>query len=408
MIKNTLLGLDIGTTKISAAILGYDLEGQAHLLGTGISDSKGIKKGFVSNLDKLIDSISKAVQAAEDNAGEKVRRVVVNISGPSLVGKSQDGLIFLSRRGREITKRDVKKVIDTTRHISYTMEKDLLYAVPQEFTIDEEQNVEDPIGLFGTKLEVRLYVITALTTHIQNISKAVNYAGYDLVDIVPTSVAAASGLLRKEDKIDGTVIVDIGGGVTELAVFKEETFRFFDSIGVGGMDLTSCLSSHYKVPFASAEMIKKHYGGISKEDLKKEENNIFDIDDRQIVIRSGELNSLLKERFDEIFHILQDRLKRSEYTSRLIPNIVVTGGSALLHGALESFEERFKIRVRMGNVTGVMGDPSILNNPIYSAAISIAKYGLDKEKRPKGHSFKDRFFIIDTFYKFRDFLEDYF
>ncbi|MEE8360377.1 MAG: cell division protein FtsA [Candidatus Omnitrophota bacterium] len=408
MANTTLLGLDIGTTKICASILAYDAQDQAHLLGTGISDSKGIKKGFVSNLDKLIDSISKAAQAAEDKAGVKARRVVANISGPSLVGRLQDGLIFLSRRGREITKRDVKKVIDTTKHISYTMEKDLLYAVPQEFTIDEAQNVEDPVGLFGTKLKVRLYVITALTTHIQNIAKAVNYAGYDLVDIVPTTVAAASGLLRKEEKTDGAVIIDIGGGVTELAVFKEETFRFFDSINVGGMDLTSCLSSHYNIPFASAEMIKRHYGGISKDDLKKDENNILDIGDRQIVIKSGELNSLLKERFDEIFHILKERLKGSGYYDNLIPSIIITGGSALLHGALESFEDRLKIRVRMGSITGVKGDPSILNNPLYSAAISIAKYGLDKEKARKGHSLKDRFFIVNTFHKFRDFLEDYF
>ena len=408
MPKNILLGLDLGTTKICASILAHDAQGQAHLLGTGISDSKGVKKGFVSNLDKLIDSISKAAQAAEDKAGAKAQRVVANISGPSLVGRLQDGLIFLSRRGREITKRDVKKVIDTTKHISYTMEKDLLCAVPQGFTIDEAQNVEDPVGLFGTKLEVTLYVITALTTHVQNISKAINYAGYDLVDIVPTTVAAASGLMRKEDKTAGAAIVDIGGGITELAVFKEETFRFFDSISVGGMDLTSCVSSHYNIPFASAEMIKRHYGGISKDDLKKDEKNIFDIDDRQIVIKSNELNLLLKERFDEIFHIVKDRLKGSGYSDKLIPNIIVTGGSALLHGALESFEDRFKIRVRMGSVTGVKGDPSILNNPTYSAAISIAKYGLDKEKRPKGRSLKDRFFILDTFHKFRDFLEDYF
>ncbi|MFH1753650.1 MAG: cell division protein FtsA [Candidatus Omnitrophota bacterium] len=408
MKNNTVLGLDIGTTKVCAAILGFGPEGKPHLLGTGISDSKGINKGFVSNLDKLIDAISKAGQSAEDQAGIKAARAVANISGPSLVGKPQDGLMLLSRRGREITKRDVKKVIDATKHVSFTMEKDLLYAVPHEFTIDEAQTVEDPIGLFGTKLKVKLYVITALTTHIQNISKAVTYSGYDLSDIVPATVAAASGLLNDEEKINGAAIVDIGGGVTELAVFKEEAFRFFDSVSVGGMDLTSCLSSHYRVPFASAEMIKRHYGGISEGDLKKDEKNIFDIDDRQIVIKSAELNGLLKERFGEIFHILQDRFKASGYSDKNIPSIVVTGGSSLLHGALESFEERFKMRVRMGSVTGVTGDPSMLNNPVYSAALSIAKYGLEKQKRPKVHGLKEKFFIIDTFYKFREFLEDYF
>jgi cell division protein FtsA len=406
--RNVLLGLDIGTSKVCAALLDATPEGEMRLLSTGLADSKGINKGFVSNLDKLIDSIGKAVQSAEESAGLKAHRVVANISGASVAGKSHEGLIFLSRRGREIKKRDVRKAIDTTKHISYTMEKDLLYAVPQEFTIDETHEVENPVGLFGTKLKVKLYVITALTSHVQNISKAVNYAGYELIDIVPTSVAAASGILKDEERAEGVIVIDMGGGVTELAIFHDSTFKFFDSVNVGGMDLTSSLSSRFKVPFGNAEMIKMHYAGISKEDLKKDQKNIFDIDNKHIVIKSDEMNSVLKERFDEIFHVLQERLKPSGYSDLSIPNIVVTGGCALLHGALESFENRFNTRVRMGNVSGVTGDPAALNSPVYSAAISIAKYGLNKYKRPRSYRFKDKYFIVDTFHKFREFLDDYF
>jgi cell division protein FtsA len=406
--RNTITGLDIGTSKICAAITELPREGSPRVLGVGVADSRGINKGFVSSLDKLTDSISKAIHSAQESAGIKAHRVVANISGASVSGNLQEGLMLLARRGREIKKRDVRKVVENTKNVSLTMEKDLLCAVPQEFIVDDSHEVEDPLGLYGTRLKVRLYVVTAQTTHVQNISKAVNYAGYELVDIAPTPLASASGMLSRQARKDGVILIDIGGGVTEVSVFKNGIFKFFDSVNVGGMDLTSTISSHFKVPFEYAETIKRQYGGVSLEDMNKDQENIFDADSRHIVVKSNEINKILDSRFDEIFHILSERLKGCGWAKGTISNITVTGGGALLHGALESFERRFDMPVNMGSIESVSAEPGIASNPVYAAAISLGKYGLEKNRRPARHIFRDKFFIMDTFYKFRELIEDYF
>jgi len=406
--KKMITGLDIGTTKICAVMLGVEPSGDVRLCGVGTSPARGITKGFVSNLDKLIDSIAKAVSEAEGKAGVKAHHVVTNISAASLTGKINEGLIPLSRRGREITKRDIRKAIDTTKNISLSMEKDFLYCSPHEFVIDDDHEVEDPLGLFGTKLKIKLYVVTALATHMQNISKAVSYAGYEVVDILPTTVAYRSNMLADEKMGGYSVIIDIGGGVTEIAVFLNDTLKFLNSVNVGGMDLTSRLSAHFKIPFASAEEIKKKHGSILAEDLNNDEKNIFDIENRHVVIESREMNNLLKERFDEIFHILKERLNVSGCLQGAAPNILVTGGSALMHGALESFDDLLNFHVKMGRVSGIKGEPSILNNPAYAAALSLAKHGIENKKSPHASRRRSSSLLIDSFQKFREMLEEYF
>lgn len=406
--RNSIVGLDIGTSKICAAIAARDGAGKDRLIGIGTADAKGINKGFVSNLDKLVDSINKAVQSAEDASGVKARYVVSNISGASVSGKTQEGLIPLARHGREITKRDIKKVIETTRSVSLTMEREILYAVPQEFIVDDNHGVEDPLGLFGSRLKVRLYVVTAQTAHVQNISKAVNYAGYELIEVIPTSIASASAMLQDKDKDDGTIMVDMGGGITEIAIFYSSMLKFLDSVNVGGMDLTARLSARFNIPFSNAEIIKKSYGAVSESDLKKDEKNAFDIGNRRVVVNTSDMNTLLRERLDEIFFILQDRIKSSSTLTPPIPNLVITGGSALLGGALEAFEALFNMHTRLGRICMMDGNPSTLANPAYTAAICLAKYGLNRHVTPKSGFLKGRSFVVDTALKFKEMLDEYF
>jgi len=406
--RKIITGLDIGTSKICAAIGEFGSDGRAEIRGVGIADARGINKGFVSNLDKLVDSIAKAIHGAEDKAGIKAHNVIANISGASVIGRINEGLMPLSRRGREITKRDVRKVVEITRNISLTLEKDFLYASPQEYIIDDNDGVENALGLFGSKIKVKLYVITVLATHIQNISKAISYAGYEPLSIIPTAVASASNILTDEDKANGVILVDVGGGITEIAVFYGGILRFLESVNVGGMDLTACLSAHFKIPFGNAEMIKKKYGSISKEDLRKDEKNIFDVDNRHVVVSSDIMNNLLKERFDEIFYVAKDRLKTADYFTASIPSLVVTGGSSLLNGAIESFEKLFGIPVKTWRANGITCNPTILSNPIYSAAVSLAKYGLDREAKPSRRSLRGNTFLLDNFQRFKEFLNEYF
>ncbi len=406
-VKKIITGLDIGTTGIRAAIAGADRDGGLRLLGAGMSEARGINKGFVANLDKLTDSISRAVRSAEDAAGVRAHRVSANISGASVAGGLHEGLVSLARRGREIKKRDVRRVIEGTKSISLTMEKDLLCAVPQEFVVDDSHEVEDPLGLYGAKLKVRLYVVTAQATHVQNLSKAVNYAGYDLSDLVPTPVAAAESLLSEREKRDGVILIDMGGGVTEISLFRGGTLRFFDSVNVGGMDLTSAIASHLKVPFRSAEAIKRHYGGVLPEDTVNRED-IMDVDSRHIVVNSRELSCLLRERLDEIFHIITERLSGRGRMSERATQITVTGSGALLHGALELFEKKFGLPVKTGSVSDISGEPAVLQNPAYAAAVSLAWYGLRGNRDPGRRALGDRLFIVDTFYRFREMIEDYF
>jgi len=403
--KNVIAGLDIGTSKICAAIAG-ESDVQDELLGLGVTQSKGINKGFVSNLDKLIDSISEALGAAQEKAGMKVQRVVADISGSSVSGNVHENVMFLSRRGREITKRDVKKALNSTRNTSMTMERDILFDAPHEFVIDDSHEAEDPVGLFGSKLKARLYVISALTTHVQNISKAVNYAGYELVDIIPGSVAASFGILKDEQKKDGSFLVDMGGGITEMALISNNRFQFLDSINVGGMDLTACISSHYKIPFGKAETVKRRYGAVSKEEIAKAQQNIIEFDDRQIVVKGDEMNRLLKKRFEEMFNIIRERLTSAK-TPAQFSRVVATGGGFLLQGAIESLEELLGAEVGLGHISGMKGDPAAFSNPIYSTAISLAKYGLHRYKR-KPIPIEGRIFFADLFSRFKNLMDEYF
>jgi len=406
--RNIITGLDIGTSKVCAAIVGISPEGRIKVRGIGLAEAKGINKGFVSNLDKLIDSVSAAVKAAEEEAGVKAHNVVTNISGSSVTGRLNEGLVHLSRRGREITARDITAAVETTKNISLTLERDFLYCAPQEFAVDDNAGVEDALGLFGTKLKVRLYVITALATHIQNISKAVSYAGYELTDVVPTLVAAATCMLRDEEKHGGVLVIDMGGGITELAIYKNGVLRFSDSVNVGGMDLTASLSAHFKISFEGAEMIKRECAGISKEDLSKEKKSIFDVDNRHVTVNSVIINNLLKERFDEIFYILNDRLRASEFFSDSMPAFVVTGGSSLLSGVHESFEGLLNIPLKRWRIEGIEADSSYLTNPVYSAAISLAKYGLNKYRSPRRIHSRGKSLLFDSVSRIRSFLDDYF
>lgn len=406
--KRIVTGLDIGTSKVCAAIVTRSEEDKAEILGVGITGARGVNKGFVSNLDKLVDSVSKAVQSAEEKAGLRAHEVVVNISGASVLAKTTESAILLSKRGREITRRDTKRAIDNARNMSLTMDRDLLYSVPLEFTVDDDHVVENPLGLFGTKLKVKLYAITALRTHIQNISKAVSYAGYELLDIIPGSVAIENGMLKEKERSNGAIVLDIGGGVTEVALFYNNIFRFLDSVNVGGMDLTSSLSSFLKVPFTNAEKIKRQCAAISDEELAKERESLFDVENRQVVVKSREVNAMMRERFDEISHILDERLRSSELARLPVSNVIVTGGGALMNGALERFEKAFNIHVRMGRVHGVVGDPGTVSNPRYSTSISLAKYGLDKFTKPKSRAYKGRVFVLDTVQRFREMLDEYF
>lgn len=406
--NNAITGLDIGTSKICAAIAAPADDGTPEILGTGLVDARGINKGFVSNLDKLIDSVCKAVRAAECQAGIKTHKVITNISGSSLAGVPSESVIHLSRRGREITRADVEKAVETARNVSLTLERDSLYCVTQEFMVDDSENLENALGLFGTKLKARLYVITALATHIQNISKAVSYAGYEPLEIIPTVIPAAEAILNEEETRSGAVMMDIGGGITELAIYKDGALRFFDTVNVGGMDLTAALSANLKVSFRTAEMIKKRTGSILKEDLSADKNSIYEADGRHITVESDITNAILKTRFEEILHILMERLKSSAYFTGSIPSLTVTGGGSLLHGVLEACEELSGMPLKRWRVGNVKADPSMLSNPVYSAAIAIAKYGLVKHKTCRRRSFAGAPILSNAFHKVRDFINDYF
>ncbi len=348
------------------------------------------------------------VGLAQEKAGVKAHYVVTNISGASVTGRAQEGLIPLARRGREITQRDINKAIATTKSISLSMERDLLYAIPQEFIVDDMHEVENPLGLFGTKLKARLYVVTAETAHVQNISKAISYAGYELLDMVPATIAAAASMLKDEDKTDGAIIIDVGGGITEMALICNGSLKYLESVNVGGMDFTARLSAHFKVPFRNAEIIKRNYGSISKEDLKKGQENIYEVDSKRIVLKSDIINNLLKERFEEIFQALHERFESSESSKLTIPKLIITGGSSLLSGVPESFEELFNIHSEVGYVSEVAGDPSLLANPVYSSAISLARYGLKKSPESTSRFLKGRLSAIDLFVKFKEMLDEYF
>ena len=266
-----VVGLDIGTTKICAMIGRRDGDGEAEIVGTGVTPSKGLRKGVVINLESTIDSVERAIEKAEEEAGVEVSRGLTGIAGGHIRGFNSRGVVGISRSSREVNRKDVERVINATKAVAIPLDQEVIHVIPQEFTVDDQDGVKNPIGMSANRLEAEVHIVTGAVTSAQNIIKSVNRAGFEVEDIVLGPLASADAVLSPEEKRSGVVLIDIGGGTTDMVIFSQGSIRHSEVLSLGGDHVTNDISVGLRTSPQQAEEVKKAYGCATASLIKREE-----------------------------------------------------------------------------------------------------------------------------------------
>jgi len=382
--KDIVVGLDIGTTKICALVGKISSDDSLEIIGIGTHPSNGLRKGVVIDIDDTVKSIEKAVEKAEDMAGCEIDAVYVGIAGGHIKSFNSEGAIPL--KNREITKKDIERVIDAASAISIPMDREIIQTMVQEYIVDEQDGILNPVGMSGVRFGARVHIITAAVTSAQNIIKCANKAGLDVCDIILQAIASSDAVLTDEEKKGNIILIDFGGGTTDMAVFSKGAVRHTSVLPLGGSNLTYDLSIGLKISEKEAEKIKKTQGcGCLSLISKGEIVEVSAIDGRRRrIIPKRKIAEILEPRIEEIFSLLHEDLIRSEVDINLNCGVVITGGSAKLEGIIEVAEKIFNVPVRIGYPKDIEGISEIVKEPMYATAVGLVLYGLkEREKRRK-------------------------
>jgi len=377
MEDSLIVGLDIGTTKIGVIIGEIDENGALNIVGVGVSPSDGLRKGVVINIDKTVRAISKAVEEAELMAGVDVTEVYVGIAGDHIRSINSKGVIAVSRADHEITETDVERVIEAAKAVRLPMDREILHVIPQEFIVDDQTGIKEPIGMCGVRLEAEAHIITGAVTSVQNVYKSVEKAGLRVLDIVLEPLASSYAVLNNDEKELGVALLDMGGGTTDLALFFEDSIRHTAVVGLGGKNVTSDIAIGLRTPVERAEEIKKRFGlalaGLAKPDDYVEVPGVGGRESREVA--RSVLGSIIEPRLEEIFSLAKKEIKRTEFSDMLGAGLVITGGGALLEGSIELAEKIFGMPVRIGRPTGFGGLTDSAKSPIFATGVGLALFG---------------------------------
>jgi cell division protein FtsA len=381
--NNIIVGLDIGTTKI-CAIVGEVIDGRLEIIGVGTHPSTGLRKGVVVNIESTVNSIRKAIEEAELMAGCNITSVYTGIAGGHIKGLNSHGIIAV--KSREVTRADVKRVIDAASAISIPMDREVIHILPQEFIIDDQDGIIDPIGMSGVRLEVKVHIVTGAVASAQNIIKCVNRTGVDVNDIVLEQLASSKAVLSDDEKELGVVLLDIGGGTADIAIFSGGSIKYTSVISLGGNHVTNDIAFGLRTPIAEAEKIKvKHgccYAAMIGRDEMIEVPNIGTKKARMIPKRV--LAEIIEPRMQEIFSLANREILKSGYEDLIAAGVVATGGSSMVEGIPELAEQIFDMSVRRGSPLNIGGLVDIVNNPMYATGVGLVNYGMKEGVSRRG------------------------
>ncbi|MFH1898719.1 MAG: cell division protein FtsA [Candidatus Desantisbacteria bacterium] len=372
----TIVGLDIGTTKI-CAIIGEMDEDRMEIIGVGTAPSHGLKKGVVVNIDSTIKSIENAVSEAELMAGVEISSVYAGIAGSHIKGINSHGVIAISR-GREVTAADMERVIDAAKAVSIPLDREIIHVLPQQFIIDGQDGIKEPIGMSGTRLEVEIHIVTGAVTSAQNIVKCVNRSGFEVDDLVLEPLAASYAVLTDDEKDLGVVLVDIGGGTTDIGIFIDGSIWHTSVLSIGGDNVTKDISVGLRTPVVDAEKIKITYGCASPSLVKDDEMiEIPSVGERRSkTLPRQVLSEIIEPRMEEIFSLINQEIRMTGYENMIASGIVLTGGAAMLKGSAELAEKIFDLPVRIGVPKGVAGLVDVISSPVYATGVGLVLYGM--------------------------------
>ncbi len=404
--NSIVVGLDIGTSKICAAV-GEMTENGVEIIGLGTHPSQGLRKGVVINIEATVGSIRRAVEEAGLMAGCEIHSVVTSISGGHIKGFNSHGIVAV--KNKEVTQRDLERVIEAAKAVAIPMDREVLHVLPQDYIVDDQDGIKDPLGMSGVRLEAKVHIVTGAVTSVQNVIKCCNRTGLNVGEIVLAPLAAAEAVLTEEERELGVVLVDMGGGTTDIAVYHDGTVKHTAVLGIGGNHVTNDIAAGLRTPFNDAERLKKLYGFAAAGMVNGDER----VEVPSVAGRGGGtvsrqiLCEIIEPRFDEIFELVQKEIAKSGLDGALASGLVVTGGSMLLQGAVEMAERRFGLPVRLGVPTRVGGLVDIINSPIYSASAGLVLYGMKRQERSAFRLREDRI-LAKVKHRMSDWLSEFF
>jgi cell division protein FtsA len=373
--ENLVVGLDIGTTKICAIVGNLNDDGSLDIVGIGTSPSQGLRKGVVINIEGTVGAIKKALQEAELMAGCEIKSVFAGIAGGHIKGMNSQGVIAI--KNREVNNDDIRRVIDAAKAIAIPMDREVIHILPQEFIIDDQDGIKEPLGMNGVRLEAKVHIVTGAVASAQNIIKSCNRAGVDVADIVLEQLASAEAVLSADEKDLGVALLDIGGGTTDIAIFVDGAIKHTAVLSLGGNHLTNDIAVGLRTPTVEAEKIKRKYGCCLTSMVGKDETiEVPSVGGRESRVLSRQLLAeILEPRMEEIFTLVNREIVKSGFEDVIASGMVITGGSAILPGMPELAEQIFNLPVRRGVPREIGGLTDVVNSPVYATGVGLVKYG---------------------------------
>lgn len=378
--KNLIVGLDIGTSKVVAIVGELTPEGGIDVIGLGFHPSRGLKKGVVINIESTVESIRRAIEEAELMAGCEIRSVYAGIAGSHIKSMNSHGIVAV--REKEVVVTDVDRVIDAARAVAIPADQKILHVLPQEFVIDTQEGIKEPVGMSGVRLEAKVHLVTGAVSAAQNIIKCVERCGLDVDDIILEQLASSYAVLTEDEKELGVCLVDIGGGTTDIAVFTEGSIRHTAVIPIAGDQVTNDIAVALRTPTQNAEDIKvKHACALRQLAAMDDMIEVSMVGNRPSRRMSRQtLAEVVEPRYEELLTLIQAELRRSGFEDLMAAGIVLTGGASKMEGVVELAEEVFHMPVRLGSPHNVSGLTDVVENPIFATSVGLLMYGQSQQQ----------------------------
>lgn len=375
-----IVGLDIGTNKVAAIVAEVNENRDLEIIGIGTHHSRGLKKGVVVNIESTVQSIQRAIEEAELMAGCTIDSVYAGIAGSHIRSLNSHGIVAI--RDREVFGQDVDRVIDAAQAMAIPADQKILHVLPQEYVIDSQEGVKEPLGMSGVRLEAKVHMVTCAVNAVQNIEKCIERCGLIVNDVILEQLASSYSILTEDERDLGVCIVDIGGGTTDIAIFTGGAIRHTAVIPIAGDQVTNDIAMALRTPTQNAEDIKIKYAcaltQLAKADEVIKVSSVGDKPARELSRQA--LAEVVEPRYDELFTLIQAELRRSGFEDLIATGIVLTGGASKMEGVIELAEEIFHMPVTLGVPRHVAGLRDIVQNPIYATGVGLLQYGLDREK----------------------------
>ncbi|MBL6687147.1 MAG: cell division protein FtsA [Pseudomonadales bacterium] len=373
-----IVGLDIGTSKVVAIVGEVSPEGKLEIVGIGSHGSKGLKKGVVVNIDSTVQSIQRAIEEAELMAGCQIQSVYAGIAGSHIRSMGSHGIVAI--RDREVFQPDIDRVIDAAQAVAIPADQKILHILPQEFIIDAQEGVKEPLGMSGVRLEAKVHLVTCAVNAAQNIEKCIKQCGLGVDDIILEQLASSYSVLTEDEKDLGVCLVDIGGGTSDIAIFTEGAIKHTAVIPIAGDQVTNDIAMALRTPTQNAEEIKIKYAcalaSLAGDNETIKVPSVGEREDRSLSRQA--LAEVVEPRYEELFTLIQAELRRSGFEELIAAGIVLTGGTSKMEGVVELAEEIFHMPVSIGKPKQVSGLADIVRNPIYATSVGLLQYGMSQ------------------------------